>query len=81
MVTLQVKIRRWSIAGALLLLLSVLMPARAQEAPPDLGAVKQKLETLTAIEQPDSGQQEEIETLRATLDALEDLESTRKERA
>ncbi|SHF05236.1 potassium efflux system protein [Modicisalibacter ilicicola DSM 19980] len=80
MVTLQEKVWRLWLMGLLLLLLSIPMPVWAQEALPERAAIEQNLETLSAIEQPDTDQQEEIETLRATLDALEDLESTREER-
>lgn len=73
--------RRWSVWLAPFLLLWTLAPAWAQDALPEREAVSQRLETLTAVEQPDAGQQEEIETLRATLDALEKLESIEKQRA
>ncbi|MGC3874297.1 mechanosensitive channel MscK [Halomonas sp. GXIMD04776] len=67
-------------ASVLVVLLLIWGPAWGQEAPPERDVVAQNLETLTALEQPDSSQQEEIETLRAILDALDEIEATRQER-
>nr|WP_298412563.1 mechanosensitive channel MscK [uncultured Halomonas sp.] len=66
--------------ATVLALLLMWTSAWAQEAPPERDAVSQSLATLTAIEQPDSDQQEEIETLQLVLDTLKDIENIRQER-
>lgn len=80
MEALERGVKRW----LLLLLLPMLawaQAASAQESPPAREAIAQRLETLTAVEQPDAGQQEEIATLRATLETLDELAAVEAQRA
>lgn len=66
---------------ALLMTLALLAPAWAQESLPDRETLTQRLEALSAIEQPDGSQKEKIDTLRAILDAMKNIRVVEEQRA